>query len=68
MGRHIGRRLRVTVEKPVEKAGQGDQQAIREVIDRLDGKPAQAIERGEAQSLFGFIRPQIASRLSNEFN
>ena len=42
-----GRRLRVIADKLVEKAEQGDLQAIREVIDRLDGKPVQAIEGGD---------------------
>src|SRR6266478_2843079 len=58
-----GRRLRVIADKLVEKAEQGDLKAIREVIDRLDGKPAQAIERGEARvealsdrELFAIIR------------
>ena len=42
-----GRRLRIIADKLAEKAGQGDIQAIREIADRLDGKPAQAIERGD---------------------
>ncbi len=42
-----GRRLRVIIEKLLDKAEQGDLQAIREVIDRLDGKPVQAIERSD---------------------
>jgi hypothetical protein len=42
-----GRRLRVIADKLAEKAEQGDIQAIREVADRLDGKPAQAIERSD---------------------
>jgi hypothetical protein len=44
-----GRRLRVIADKLVEKAEQGDLQAIREVADRLDGKPSQIIERGDVQ-------------------
>jgi FixJ family two-component response regulator len=32
-----GRRLRIIADKLVEKAEQGDLQAIREVADRLDG-------------------------------
>jgi len=47
----------------VEKAEQGDLQATREVIDRLDGKPAQAIERSDVpldamtdQQLIAIIR------------
>ena len=42
-----GRRLRVIIEKLLDKAEQGDLQAIKEVFDRLDGKPVQAIERGD---------------------
>jgi hypothetical protein len=59
-GRH---RLRIIAEKLADKAEQGDIQAIREIADRLDGKPAQAIERGNAplesmtdQQLFAIIR------------
>jgi hypothetical protein len=37
-------RLRAIAEKLIEKALTGDLQAIREVADRMDGKPAQAIE------------------------
>jgi hypothetical protein len=46
-----GRRLRTIADKLVEKAEQGDLQAIREVIDRLDGKPVQAIERNDMRSI-----------------
>jgi hypothetical protein len=42
-----GRRLRVIADKLVEKAEQGDLQAIREVMDRLDGKAVQSIERSD---------------------
>jgi hypothetical protein len=58
-----GRRLRMIADKLADKAEQGDIQAIREIADRLDGKPAQAIERGYApleamtdQQLFAIIR------------
>jgi hypothetical protein len=44
-----GRRLRVIADKLIAKAEEGDLQAIREVIDRLDGKAAQPIERGDVQ-------------------
>lgn len=57
------RRLRIIAEKLADKAEQGDIQAIREIADRLDGKPAQAIERGDApleamtdQQLFAIMR------------
>ena len=42
-----GRRLRVIAEKLAEKAEQGDLPAIQRVADRLDGRPTQAIERGD---------------------
>jgi hypothetical protein len=44
-----GRRLRVIADKLTEMAEGGDLQAIKEVIDRLDGKPTQPIERGDVQ-------------------
>jgi hypothetical protein len=49
--------------KLFEKALDGDLQAIREIADGLDGKPAQAIERGNVSvevlsdhELFAIIR------------
>ncbi len=39
------RHLRAIARKLFEKALAGDLQAIREIADRLDGKPVQAIER-----------------------
>jgi hypothetical protein len=57
------RRLRIIAEKLADKAEQCDIQAIREIADRLDGKPAQAIERGDVaveamtdQQLMAIIR------------
>jgi hypothetical protein len=44
-----GHRLRVIIEKLLERAEGGDLQAIREVFDRLDGRPVQAIERSETR-------------------
>ena len=38
-------RLRRIAEKLTEKAEQGDLTAIREIADRLDGKPAQFVDR-----------------------
>jgi hypothetical protein len=43
-----GRRLRIIAERLAEKAEQGDLQAIQQIADRLDGKPTQAIECGDA--------------------
>jgi hypothetical protein len=42
-------RLRAIAEKLIEKAEQGDLQAIREIADRLDGKSTQVIDRGESR-------------------
>ena len=39
-----GKRLREAAEKLIELAAAGDVAAIRELGDRLDGKPTQAIE------------------------
>jgi len=61
-----GRRLRVIVEKLLERAEGGDLQAIREIFDRLDGRPVQSIERGDVPlhsmsdaELFAIIRGGI---------
>ena len=41
-------RLRRIAEKLTEKAEEGDLAAIRELADRLDGKPVQMIDRRDA--------------------
>lgn len=41
-------RLRRIAKKLTEKAEEGDLAAIRELADRLDGKPAQVIDRSDA--------------------
>jgi len=41
------RQLRAIARKLIEMAEGGDLQAIREIGDRLDGKCAQTIERGD---------------------
>ena len=41
-------RLRRIAEKLAEKAEEGDLAAIREVADRLDGKPVQVVDRRDA--------------------
>lgn len=38
------RKLQVMAEKLVDKACEGDVAAIKEVADRVDGRPAQAVE------------------------
>jgi len=40
-------RLRLIAEALLGKAATGDVQAIKEIADRLDGKPAQAIVGGD---------------------
>ena len=42
-----GRRLRIIAERLVEAAEQGNIQAIQQIGDRLDGRPVQALERGD---------------------
>ena len=37
-------RLRTIADKLVEKAEQGEIQAIREIADRIDGKPVQQVQ------------------------
>jgi hypothetical protein len=39
--------LRALARKLVETGLEGDLAALREIGDRLDGKPSQAIERGD---------------------
>lgn len=39
-----GKRLREAAEKLLDLAAQGEQWAVKELADRLDGKAAQAIE------------------------
>lgn len=47
-------RLRDIAEQLVVKALEGDIQAIKEVADRLDGKPVQAIA-GDAENPIEFV-------------
>jgi hypothetical protein len=42
-----GRRLRMIADALLDKAAEGDVSAIRELGDRLDGKPAQMIGVGQ---------------------
>jgi len=42
------RRLRRIAEKLAEKAEEGDLAAIRELADRLDGKPVQVVDQRDA--------------------
>jgi hypothetical protein len=58
-----GRCLRIIADKLTEMAEGGDLQAIKEIGDRLDGKCAQVIERGDVpyeemtnQELMAIIR------------
>jgi hypothetical protein len=58
-----GRRLRIIADKLADKAEQGDLEAIKQVADRLDGRPPQAIEHGNVsvevlsdRELFAIIR------------
>lgn len=42
-----GKALRVVAAKLLEKAAEGDMQAIKELADRVDGKVAQAMIGGD---------------------
>lgn len=42
-----GKALRLIAQKLIEKASEGDMQAIKELADRTDGKVAQAIIGGD---------------------
>ncbi len=57
------RQLRAIARKLIEMAEGGDLQAIKEIADRLDGKCAQVVERGDVsvevlsdRELFAIIR------------
>ena len=39
--------LRLIANRLIDKAEEGDLQSIRELVDRLDGRPVQAIDRPE---------------------
>ena len=59
-GKHIDRLAKVLIAK----AAEGDVAALREIGDRLDGKPAQSLGIGQAEELDPIkvqatIRPQI---------
>lgn len=41
-----GAKLRAIADRLIEKAAEGDIQAIKELGDRLDGKPGQSVELG----------------------
>jgi hypothetical protein len=44
------KKLRQIARTHIEKAASGDMQAIRELADRLDGRPAQILEHGGPDS------------------
>jgi hypothetical protein len=39
--------LRLIANRLIDRAEEGDLQSIRELVDRLDGRPVQAIDRSE---------------------
>ena len=58
------------VEKLLKRAEGGDLQAIREIFDRLDGRPVQAVERDDTrledmtdQQLMAVIRGGLSEPL-----
>jgi hypothetical protein len=52
-----GERLRKAAERLLDLAAQGEQWAVKELGDRLDGKPAQAITGADGEPLtITFVR------------
>ena len=39
-----GKRLRMVIEKLLDKAAEGEPWAVKELADRLEGKPAQSVQ------------------------
>lgn len=62
-----GRALRSIASKLLEKAMEGDMQAIKEVADRLDGKPVQTTDLNvnDNRPLADFTRQELAEFLNN---
>jgi hypothetical protein len=68
------RHLRAIARKLVEKALDGDLQALREVADRLDGKPTQSIDCRDArpitqwsdEELLAIMRRELPEPISDE--
>jgi ribosomal protein L17 len=46
-----GKKLRAIADKLIERAADGDIQAIKEIGDRLDGKPVQSVDATVDQTL-----------------
>src|SRR5688572_12540362 len=48
-----GQKLRALAEKLIARAEEGDISALREIGDRMDGKPAMAITGADGEPLLG---------------
>jgi HPt (histidine-containing phosphotransfer) domain-containing protein len=57
------RQLRKVARALLDTAASGDVQAIREVADRLDGKPAQAIEHTGDNQVYVVRMPAVVASL-----
>ena len=53
--------LRLIANRLIDKAEEGDLQSIRELVDRLDGRPVQAIDRPEVLFLHQLSDEQLLS-------
>lgn len=50
-----GKKLRSLAEKLIAKAEEGDVTALKEIGDRMDGKPNQSVSGPDGEPLFGPI-------------
>jgi hypothetical protein len=62
-----GRSLRAIASKLLEMAVSGDMQAIKEVADRLDGKPAQTVDATieDNRTITEWTRDELVTLLHN---
>ena len=61
-----GKRLRATAEKLLDEAAKGEPWAVRELADRLDGKPHQSVSGENGGPIrFELIAPWMAQSVAD---